>query len=230
MLRYLLLSLVILHLFCAPEEGPQQEKVGLAPEEKPAEQQDLKLEIRKMLDSLIEKLADSEFKVRDNAHKKIEAILKKRIDKPEELKSLVSFLKERLSETEDADVLLRLERITRLFSIYINWGITSEVLSKFPDVAERLTSSDANVRIKMAGELAWWGKPATVPPLIRMLKDENPDIRRSVAKVLGRIGNGRAVQPLTEALKDRRRQVRCSAAYALGKCDEVNTPALKCGA
>ena len=223
MWRCLLLSVVVLYLSCMTaekEETPfrtrQPQREEASPEEKPAEQQKREPDIRKVLDSLIEKLADAEFEVRDNAHKEIESILKERIETPKELERLVSFLKGRLSEAEDAEVRLRLERITALYSTYIEWGITEKILSEFPDVIERLTSSEAWVRKGIVDELGRWGKPAAVPPLIRMLKDENPDIRRSVAKVLGRIGDERAVEPLAEALKDENEGVRRFVVKALG--------------
>jgi len=158
--QWLLLSVVILHLFCTtteeeitpPPSPPQPENIKPTPEEKPTEQSERKPDIKDVLDSLIKKLADAEFKVRDNAHKEIESILKERIETPKELERLVSFLKGRLSETEDAEVRLRLERITALYSIYIEWGITEKILNEFPDVAERLTSSDADVRRKVVEE------------------------------------------------------------------------------
>ena len=224
-MRWLLLVIVLACLSCTtagkektlPPSPPQPEKVEPAPEEKPAEQGKQKPDIRKVLDSLIEQLADAEFKVRQNAHKEIESILKERIETPKELERLVSFLKERLSEAEDAEVRIRLERILGFYSIYIDWGITPEVLSKFPDVVERLTSSDVWVRREIVEELGEWGEPASVTPLIGMLGDVESGVRVDAAIALGEIGDERAVQPLIEALRDADEDIREFAASVLRK-------------
>jgi len=96
MWRWLLLSVIFLHLFCTTAEKerrlsqpspPQPEEVKPIPEEKPAEQHKQKPDIKGVLDSLIEKLADAEFEVRQTAQKEIESILKECIGTPKELES-----------------------------------------------------------------------------------------------------------------------------------------------
>jgi HEAT repeat protein len=87
-----------------------------------------------------------------------------------------------------------------------------------PDLIQRLSSSDFNVRQHAARQLGNLGVAArdAVPGLGKVLHDANPDVRGSAARALGQIGTP-AVPELVKALKDRDAAVRTRAAMALGQ-------------
>jgi HEAT repeat protein len=69
--------------------------------------------------------------------------------------------------------------------------------------------------------------PASVPPLIELLKHERPAVRRAAARALGSIKDPRGFEPLLRAVRDEDAEVRSEAAWALGVSkDRRAVPAL----
>jgi len=167
-------------------------------------------DLKKVLDSLVVKLGDDEFGVRETAEEKLKALLKN----PDTLDTTLSHLRKHLDRTENVEVKRSLERLT---SPYIEWGITGEVLRKFPNILGRLTSFDTEVRLRMVKRIAERREPSTVRVLIRALKDWDANVRACAAWGLGRIKDKRAVEPLADALTDESAHVREFAAEALGR-------------
>jgi HEAT repeat protein len=152
---------------------------------------ELPAELKQKADALIQKLGDDEYAVREAAQAEIATLLQdtKTFD------ALLPYLKQQMDVTQDVEVKVRLERITTLFE----FGITSSVLEKFPNIIARLTSSDPEVRAKFAGELTGLKNPDVVGALIRMLRDKDIRVSGAAEKALVKIGNA-AVEPLIKAL------------------------------
>ncbi len=96
-----------------------------------------------------------------------------------------------------------------------------------PDVGARLRADeDVAVRYQAARALAQFADPASLPPLLDGLRDEDMYVRVQVTAALIRIG-APALAGLTEALTNARPAVRRAAAKALGKIGCADAAALR---
>ena len=107
---------------------------------------ELPAELKQKTDALIQKLGDDKYAVREAAHAEVETLLQD----TKTLDTLLPYLKQQMDATQNVEVKVRLERITKL---YLEFGITSSLLQKFPDIIARVTSLDREVRVKMLREL-----------------------------------------------------------------------------
>jgi HEAT repeat protein len=78
-----------------------------------------------------------------------------------------------------------------------------------------LKSPDADQRARAAKELAKTGKPADIPALTPLLKDESEKVRREVVTALASIHAAESLDPLIEATKDVSPDVRILAIEGL---------------
>jgi HEAT repeat protein len=157
---------------------------------------------------------------------------------------VLSYIKKKIASSEDPEVKAQLEKV---IGLYTEWGITGPIIKKFPNILERLTSADREVRERMVKNLgesshadvltaiiralgdrddsvreeAMWAvlkfRPEAVEPLIRALEHNDPQVRELTAKLLGEIKDTRAVEPLIAALGDTEGAVRGEAAKSLGR-------------
>ncbi|RKY16185.1 MAG: hypothetical protein DRP63_05835, partial [Planctomycetota bacterium] len=162
-------------------------------------------------------LASEDGAVRISAREKIERIIRFCFTKPWLIDEIGSVMREWMRSTKDLQVRNSLEQILRKYEEYLGWGLTEDVVKRFPDALERL--SDLRTRKEMLHKLAGWRKDATVvKAFIRALRDRREQVRRLAARTLGLIGDKRAAPSLIEALKDRNRSwgERATLAWALG--------------
>ena len=83
----------------------------------------------------------------------------------------------------------------------------------------RLTAARALIRIGSATTVA--GPAATVPVLIKVLRDPEDEVRLAAAITLGKIGSNAsaAIPALIEALDDPENEVRLAAAEAIHRIE-----------
>ncbi|GAB4206178.1 MAG: hypothetical protein Fur006_63040 [Coleofasciculaceae cyanobacterium] len=108
----------------------------------------------------------------------------------------------------------------RRIATYALGKIGPEASTAVPDLIEALQDSDRSLRLVAAYALGKIGSEAAsaVPSLIATLQDANVEVRLNAATALGRIGADAqtAVPALIAALQDKDKYVRQSAADALG--------------
>ncbi len=128
-------------------------------------------------------------------------------------------LKQARSALQDADAQTRLAGLQLVRSLSLTAAL--------PEVGERLRADeDVAVRYQAALALGQFADPATLPPLLDGLRDEDMYVRVQVTAALIRIG-APAVDGLTGALGDARPAVRRAAAKALGKIRHADAGALR---
>ena len=153
----------------------------------------LPTELKQKVDNLIQKLGNENYAVRESAQKEIETLLRN----AKTFDALLSHLSLETVLAEDIEVKFRLNRVT---VPYFQFGITSAILEKFPDVIEQLTSPDLVVRWQIVHKLGELALPDTVTALVQAYRDGDMAVGMEVLKALDKISGPRAVEPLVRAL------------------------------
>jgi HEAT repeat protein len=177
---FVIIVTLVLHTYLPAQEGKPK----------------LPAELKQKVDALIQQLGDDKWRVREAAEKELSQLLPK---DPKAFDPLLAYLNEQMDTTQDVEVKVRLEGITKH---YLEFGITSSLLEKFPNVLDRLTSPDEQIRETCVNNLGNSKQCDAVKPLIGALNDKAPQVRHAAASALGATGDERAVEPLIKALRD----------------------------
>lgn len=166
------------------EEPPTEQ--NLPPKEQPEPETQKPVvkaspELKKKVDTLVQKLADEKYSAREEAEKEMQTLLQDSTT----FDVLLSYLKEQLKAAKDDELKTRLGRI---IGPYVGWGISSPLLKKFPDIITRLNSSDKVIRANTIKELKDMNHPAAVEPLVRLAFFADWSLRDLAAKALIKIG------------------------------------------
>lgn len=167
---------------------------------------ELSAKLKQKTDRLLTELADEEYCTRELA----EGELRKLLQEAKNLDSLMLYLRTKLSSVKDIEVEVRLKRIVKP---YVDFGITSPLVEKFPDIAERLGSPRKDIRKKAIEDLGEFKHPAAVKALIKAIKDKG-ELMDEIWESLFKIG-AEGMEALVEALGEEEKQRRVYAAQAL---------------
>jgi HEAT repeat protein len=195
----------------AAQEKPEEIQTPQPSSPRKAAPKQLPEELKARITQLLRGLADEKYLIREQSHKELKKTL---VQDTDTFDAVLSCLKSCLDTTDDVEVRIRLKKI---IGNYLEFGITSYLLEKFPDIVGRLGSPNVKVRCEVVEELGDLKHSDAVDTLVRLLRgDSEHDVRVGAVEALGKIGDARAVGILTEVLKTYKAyKIRVEAANSL---------------